>query len=262
MILGAIAGATLTRDRTARVEAQAAEVEAAAESTNAEHAGESPNLVALEEKLRNAEHEREVAQHERDQVRERLAASAAMLRTQEQAQAKLRSRDESSQKQALEEARRADEQAQLMELRAYDAELARVRDSWQHRPGAAAALLQDPHRCPPKLRDFTWGYFYSRAKSDRATFAGTSPMNAVAWSPDGKLLASAGRDGTITLRDAVTGKETASLSAHAGGVIALSFSQRSDLLASGGADGTVKLWQVTSQSLLATSSGIWEPSKA
>ena len=35
-----------------------------------------------------------------------------------------------------------------MELRAYDAQLARVRDCWQRSPGQAAALLEDARRLP------------------------------------------------------------------------------------------------------------------
>ena len=221
-------------------------------SPPSETSADKSKITTLEEQLQKTLHERELAHHERDQARERLEKSAAMLRTQEQFVATERARDESSRKRALDEQHKAEDRLHLMELRAYDAQLARVRDCWQRKPGLAAALLEDPNGCPPKLRDFAWGYFYGRAKSDRATWAGQSPIDSVTWSPDGKLLASAGRDGSIVLRDAVSGKEIASFAAHAGGVRALAFSQHGDWLASAGADATVKLWDVAGHRLEAT----------
>lgn len=56
----------------------------------------------------------------------------------------------------------------------------------------------------------------------------------------------------ITFRDAASGKQLASLAAHAGGVAAVAFSQRGDRLASAGADSTVKLWDVPGRRLEAT----------
>ena len=47
----------------------------------------------------------------------------------------------------------------LAELASYNAQLARVQEVWQRRPDDALALLKDARRCPPNLRDFTWGYY-------------------------------------------------------------------------------------------------------
>ena len=77
-------------------------------------------------------------------------------------------------------------------------------------------------------------------------------MNAIAWSPDGTQIATCGQDGLIKFRDAGSGRETASLLAHAGGVAAIAYSQRGELMASAGADGTVKLWNVRSRKIVAT----------
>ena len=80
-------------------------------------------------------------------------------------------------------------------------------------------------------------------------------VTSVAFSPDGKAIASGSLDHTIRFWEATSGKEVAVLRGHGGEVTSVAFSANGRRLASAGWDRVVKVWDMQTGQMLASMAG-------
>lgn len=80
----------------------------------------------------------------------------------------------------------------------------------------------------------------------------TGAVTAVAFSPDGRTIATGSYDSTVRLWDGATGKSRRALTGHTDVVTAVAFSPSGRNLATGSADKTMRLWDVATRTVRIT----------
>jgi WD40 repeat protein/tRNA A-37 threonylcarbamoyl transferase component Bud32 len=112
--------------------------------------------------------------------------------------------------------------------------------------------------CDEKYRHWEWYYLKRLCHTELMSLAGhQASANWVAFSPDGRLLAScegywAGREpSAVKVWDLATGREVASCIGHAKAVSQVAFSPDGQRLASASHDGTARIWDAKTGTQLA-----------
>jgi WD40 repeat protein len=160
-----------------------------------------------------------------------------VLAEQAEGQAQQKARDEEAARRAEEQARR-EGQRQL-----YRSNIALAHREWlADNPSRSLELLNE---CPVHLRGWEW-HFLKRLHAGtglRLYPQGPTLIDAVAFSPDGRHVASASSLSAVVVNDAHTGEKVMRLGDKGGPWTSVAYSHDGECLAAGGEDGTVHLWE-------------------
>jgi WD40 repeat protein len=198
--------------------------------------------------------QKQEAEQRQEAVRQKDIADVERQRAEEQEQ--IARREEQYAKEQEQKAREQEQLAiQEKEAKEYEEYVAKI--------GLAAAKINDNafeyaqellNECAPQLRNWEWGRLAHLCRLGAGSFQAAGPVDAVAYSPDGRLIAVGDWGGQITVRDAATGQPLYN-DKHGQYVHAVAFSPDGKLLATGSSDHLVRILDATTGELQRTLEG-------
>jgi WD40 repeat protein len=142
---------------------------------------------------------------------------------------------------------------------AYLADMRAVSQAWQESRldvGLQLLKLHQPSSADEEdLRGFEWYYLWRLYHSELFDLQGHSGINGLAFTPDGRRLATAGQEGVVKVWDAHTGKELMSLSAKGRAVASVAVSPDGRFLAAAGDAQDIFVWDIISGNIVKTLAG-------
>ncbi len=121
-----------------------------------------------------------------------------------------------------------------------------VQTSWEtNRPGQVRDLLTrvTPATGETDLRGYEWYYWDRLSHAELLTFTGAqNDISSVAYSPDGRKIASGGKFGVVKVWDANSGKELIAFQAHSAATRSVVFSPDGRRLATASLDHQLCIW--------------------
>jgi WD40 repeat protein len=198
----------------------------------------------VKEAVTQKEKEAEAASQARKDA-ERLAAEKEEARKQA---AKLAEENERARLQAVAHNEDLKREAERTRRAAYALQLAQIAAMCERDPKRARDILEQVTRCPKNLRDFTWAYLHRLCQREERIYLDHQPANdslhAVAYSPTGAFVATAGSAGQVRVWDPRTGRTWAILVGNTKQVLGIAFSPDGGVIATAGADHSVRLWEL------------------
>src|SRR5262245_25116494 len=152
------------------------------------------------------------------------------------------------------EASRAEQQEYTNRRLLYAAHMNLAGQAWENANLERVEELLEvhrPHSGEEDLRGFEWYYLWHQSHGFLSILPHNSTVFSVAFSPDGRRLATGSKASAVKLWDAATGQELLTLKGDSNYVWSVAFSPDGKRLATGSEDHTAKLWDAaTGQELL------------